>query len=328
MKLVLAPMASITDLPYRLLFKRHFGVDVVISELISSHGVCQGDKKTQRLCRMLPDERPVGAQIFGHESQVLARAARILEDMGYDFIDINLGCPVQKIVSKGAGAALCRDLNRLFDVLGTTQLAISIPVSIKIRLGWDEQSINAMELVARAKAQNIQWVAIHGRTRHQGYSGEANWDMLRDIARTYPGFVIGNGDIKSYRKFERETSGASFLGVMIGRAALSYPWIFHEIRQKQKIQVRMEWVVQVLQHYLDYLSTHGTEQAYVLLRLKKMAGWLSHGLPGASQFRRNLFSSAPSSPHQVLQVAETFFQTAGERFSDRSLEDIYRGGEG
>ena len=232
MKLILAPMASITDLPYRLLMKRHFGVDVVISELISSHGLCFQDRKTLQLAAYHPDERPVGGQIFGYEADLMATAAKALESLGYDFVDINLGCPVQKVVKKGAGAGMCRDVDNLFKILSQIKSILCIPLTIKIRLGWDDDQINAEEIVDCARNLGIRWVAIHGRTRKQGYRGEANWTLMRELAWKYPNFVVGNGDIRSYEDYRRFVQDAPFLGVMIGRAALSHPWIFEEIRNK------------------------------------------------------------------------------------------------
>jgi len=329
MKLFLAPMASITDLPYRLLIKRLFGVDVVITELISSNGLCFREQKSVKLSSFHPNEGPVGAQIFGNDGTIMASAAKYLEDKGFNFIDINLGCPVPKVVKKNAGAGLCRNLDRLFMVLSEIKSILCIPLTIKIRLGWDEDQINAREIIKGAKELGIKWVAVHGRTRSQGYRGISNWSLLRELACEFPNYIIGNGDIRSLKDYHEYVGNAPFLGVMIGRAALSHPWIFQEIRHNRPVELERSSAVQILKTYQDYLCNYSSCERYVLLRLRKMAAWLSHGLPGAAKFRGEIFSADRGQLDIVIQNAARFFGCIQEDvFKTRPIESIYKAGEG
>lgn len=328
--LFLAPMASITDLPYRLLFRKHLGVDGVISELISSHGIFYKDKKTLKMCEYHGAERPVYAQIFGFDLEKLTFAAQFLQDMGYDGVDLNLGCPVQKVVQKGAGAGMLRDIPALLSTLEAIKKAISIQFSIKIRLGWDSECINARQVVGFAKELGIERVAIHGRTRQQGYKGQANWEIMREIAHAFPNFVIGNGDIRSREMYLSCKQDAPFLGVMIGRAALSYPWIFDEIQLGKKLHILPEQIIQLLRVYLGYLQEYSPQNPhYIQLRFKKMAAWLSYGLPYASRFRAEIFRIKSDDQQPLVEYAENYFTAFHQdEFSSRELEAIYHGGEG
>ncbi len=327
--LALAPMASITDAPYRYLMQRLFNVDVVISELISCHGIFYKDKKTALLSRKIPGEKNVGGQIFGNDAEKLAIAGRYIEDLGYDFVDINLGCPVSKVVNNGAGAALCRNVDHLFDTLTAIKQAITIPLTIKIRIGWDEDHINAEEIVARAKKEGIKWVAIHGRTRAQGYKGKADWDLMKSIARRFPNYIFGNGDIRSLSDYQQAIFDAPFLGIMIGRGILSHPWLFQEIHSKSQINVTPTQVLDLLSTYLDLLQAHNDNPRYILLRYKKMASWLSNGLQNASQFRRDLFAIRTDEVPPLIECSHRFFNTIStDMLSKRPVEAIYRGGEG
>ena len=328
--LFLAPMASITDLPYRLLFRKHLGVDGVVSELISSHGIFYKDRKTLKMCEYHPDERPVYGQIFGYDIPKLVFAAKFLQDMGYDGVDLNLGCPVQKVVQKGGGAGMLRDIPALLATLESIKKAISIPFSIKIRLGWDSDGINAHQVVGFAKELGIERVSIHGRTRQQGYKGQANWELMREVAYAFPNFVIGNGDLRSLEMVRECKRDAPFLGIMIGRAALSYPWIFQEVRLGKKLHILPEQIMELLRTYLEYVCIYFPQNShYIQLRFKKMASWLSYGLPYASKFRAEIFKLQCENQQSMIQYAEEFFGACGQdEFSNRELEAIYHGGEG
>ena len=225
---VLAPMAGITDMPFRRLMRR-MGVGVVISEFVSANGIIsKKNPKTNRYLSYHDDERPVGIQLFGGEDNVLAEAAKIVEDRGVDFVDINLGCPVPKVTKKGGGSAwLCRT-NDLGAMFRTVRSAIKIPLTIKIRSGWDANAINGKEIVRIAKEEGIEMVAIHGRTRAQGYAGHADWNYISEIARDTTMPIIGNGDIVSGPRAAARLVQSGCFGVMIGRGALKNPWIFQE----------------------------------------------------------------------------------------------------
>lgn len=224
---VLAPMAGITDMPFRRLMKK-MGAGCVISEFVSAHAVVQQKKKKSRYLNFHQDERPVGIQLFGGHEDMLVEASKILEQLGVDFVDINFGCPVPKVTKSGGGSAwLCHPLE-LSKLLERVKAAINIPLTIKIRTGWDENSINAKEIVKIASDAGVHWVAVHGRTRAQGYSGNANWNYLSELASESPIPIIGNGDIVNGAQAAARYVSSGCHGVMIGRGALKNPWIFLE----------------------------------------------------------------------------------------------------
>lgn len=224
---ILAPMAGITDMPFRRLMKK-MGAGCVISEFVSAHALVRGSKKRDKYLAFHEDERPVGIQIFGDEAEILAEAAKIVEGTGVDFVDINLGCPVPKVTKKGGGSAWLTRSDELGKMLAHVKSAIGIPLTIKIRTGWDSENINAGEISRIAKEEGIEWVAIHGRTRTQGYAGHADWNIIRDVSNQGYLPIIGNGDIVSGPLAAARLYESGNKGVMIGRGALKNPWIFQE----------------------------------------------------------------------------------------------------
>ncbi len=224
---ILAPMAGITDMPFRRLMKR-MGAGCVISEFVSAHAIIQAPKRSAKYLTFHEEERPLGIQIFGDEDDVLAEAAKIVESKGVDFVDINLGCPVPKVTKKGGGSAWLSRPVELGAMLRRVRSAIQVPLTIKIRTGWDAQSINAMEVVRIAREEGVAWVAIHGRTRTQGYSGSADWELIQAVASENILPIIGNGDIVSGPLAAARLMESGCAGVMIGRGALKNPWIFME----------------------------------------------------------------------------------------------------
>lgn len=225
---IVAPMAGITDMPFRQLMKR-LGAGGVISEFVSAHLVTQKDNpRKQKYLAFHPEERPVGIQLFGGDEDILADAAKVLEGHGVDYVDLNLGCPVPKVTRKGGGSAwLCHPVD-LAKMLAKVKSSINIPLTIKIRLGWDAETINAEEIVRIAHEEGVAWVAIHGRTRTQGYSGHADWEKIAQIAAGTKMPIVGNGDVVSGPLAAARLIDAGVAGVMIGRAALKNPWIFQE----------------------------------------------------------------------------------------------------
>jgi len=224
---ILAPMAGITDMPFRRLMKR-MGAGSVISEFVSAHAVKHSSPRNERYLAFHEEERPVGIQLFGGDATVLADAAKVLEGRGVDFVDINLGCPVPKVTRKGGGSAwLCRPVE-LGQMLREVKAAITIPLTIKIRLGWDQDQLNYGEVLKIARNEGVRWVAIHGRTRTQGYAGHADWTHMTAAAAEGLVPVIGNGDIVSGPLAAARLFEFGGEGVMIGRGALKNPWIFQE----------------------------------------------------------------------------------------------------
>lgn len=224
---ILAPMAGITTMPFRRLMKK-MGAGCVISEFVSAHAVVSKSPRSEQYLAFHPDERPFGIQLFGGDTEVLIKASQILEQRGVDFVDINLGCPVPKVTKKGGGSAwLCQPVE-LGQMLKKVRAAIGIPLTIKIRSGWDEKNVNAQEIIHIAAEEGVEWVAVHARTRMQGYAGLADWDLLRTLAQNSKIPIIGNGDIITGPLAAARLLQSKCSGVMIGRGALKNPWIFSE----------------------------------------------------------------------------------------------------
>lgn len=220
-------MAGITDMPFRRLIKQ-LGAGAVISEFVSAHAVVLKVKRTEQYLAYHPTESPVGIQIFGHDPEVLAEAAVIVQDRGVDFVDINLGCPVPKVTRKGGGSAWMMYPTELGAMLKKVKSRLSVPLTIKIRLGWDEKNKNAKEILKIARESGVEWVAIHGRTRAQGYSGQSDWNLIRELASEKIIRLIGNGDLVSGPLAMARLYESGCDGVMIARGALKNPWIFQE----------------------------------------------------------------------------------------------------
>jgi len=230
--LYLAPMAGVTDLVFRRLCKE-LGADVMVTEFVSAEGIMQADERTRIYTEFDDAQRPVGVQLFGADGPRMAEAARKIIDWKQpDFIDINFGCPVKKVVSKNGGSSLLRDCPVLAHVAESIAKGVGdqVPVTAKIRIGWDQTLINAPEVCRILEGCGMQAIAVHGRTRAQGYSGEADWEVIDECSRSVSVPVIGNGDITSGADVARRRASTGVSGVMIGRAAMSYPWIFREAK--------------------------------------------------------------------------------------------------
>jgi tRNA-dihydrouridine synthase B len=224
---VLAPMAGITDSCFRTVM-RELGCGVVITELVSAHGIEYKSHRTAQLMGFEEIQRPVGIQLFGETPEVLASGARVVEEAGADFVDLNFGCPVPKVVKKGAGSAILKDLPQVERVFRAVKSATKLPVTVKIRTGWDENSRNAEKVAELAYNEGLTWVAIHGRTRAAGYSGLSDWDYITEVKIRSKIPIIGNGDINSAAAAVRRLRESGCDGVMIGRGCLKNPWIFRE----------------------------------------------------------------------------------------------------
>ena len=229
-------MAGVTDKPFRS-FMREMGCGLITTEFVSARALKEGSLKTKILMEHDKSQKPVGIQIFGGDPEALSEGAKRAEAAGADFVDLNLGCPVRKIVKKGAGAALLKDLPALKKVLSAMRRAVSIPLSLKVRTGWDSQSLNADQAADLAHSEGFSWLTIHGRTREQGYSGKADWSYIKKVKAGARLPVIGNGDLDSSQKAVEALEFSGCDGVMIGRGCLGNPWIFFGIpcsAQKQK----------------------------------------------------------------------------------------------
>ncbi|MFL9844248.1 tRNA dihydrouridine synthase DusB [Flavobacterium rhizosphaerae] len=229
--LLLAPMEDVSDPPFRRLCKEH-GADLMYSEFISSEGLIRDAMKSRQKLDIFDYERPVGIQIFGGDEEAMAMSAKIVETVNPDLVDINFGCPVKKVVCKGAGAGVLKDIDLMVRLTKAVVNSTSLPVTVKTRLGWDEDSINIYEVAERLQDVGIKALTIHGRTRAQMYKGEADWEPIAKVKNnpriSIP--IFGNGDIDSPEKALEYKNKYGLDGIMIGRAAIGYPWIFNEIK--------------------------------------------------------------------------------------------------
>lgn len=285
---LLAPLAGITDAPTRRLC-REMGAALVYSEMVSAKGLYYQDKKTDQLLHIEEEEKPVAYQIFGSEPEIMGYAARTLEDRENVILDVNMGCPVPKIVKNGEGSALMKNPELIYDIISAMTSATTKPVTAKIRIGFDERSINAVEVAKAIEAGGAAAVAVHGRTREQYYSGEADWSQIAAVKKAVTIPVIGNGDVidGASALAMMEQTGCEF--VMIGRGALGNPWIFRELIAAWKgepipdpptIEEKKEML---LRHLCAIIKLKGEHVA--VREMRKHVGWYIKGVPGSAAFR-------------------------------------------
>jgi len=301
----LAPMAGITDTAFRELMDE-MGAGVLISELVSAKGLLYNSEKTKKMARIHP--RPgtlVGIQLFGESAEDIIQAAGIVQQEGADFIDLNLGCPVKKVVKKGCGAALMRDPEYLETFLSEIKRGIDLPLTVKMRTGWSDEELTIHECVLAATNAGCEWVAIHGRTRTQGYEGLADWDLIREVKAKAKIPIIGNGDIRDADKARQCLKDANVDAVMIGRGALRNPWIFLQCLGETGRDPMAE--IQLLNRYLAKLQKY-YDTRITLLLIRKFSTWLAFGYPDAAAFRRSMFQL--STVQEVLDCAQEFFLKA------------------
>lgn len=288
--LVLAPLAGISDLPFRLLAKEQ-GCALVSTEMISAEGLTRNMKKTRALLRSSPAERPLSIQIFGPRPEVLSRAARIAEELGADIVDINMGCPVRKVVSGGSGAAFLKDPARLAETLRLVRRSVSIPLTVKIRSGWDPGTQNFLEVAKIAEDSGVDALIIHARTRSQGYGVPADWSVIARIREGVRIPVIGNGDLLSPEAvpgFFRRTGSA---GAMIGRGAFGNPWIFRRTLRLLAGKPAGEPGLEerkstILRHLKMMVEEHG--EAVGVREFRKHLIWYTKSLRDSAGFRTRI----------------------------------------
>jgi tRNA-dihydrouridine synthase B len=288
---VLAPLAGYTDSPARRLARR-FGASMVWTEMVSAEGAIRGGDKTLELLRFHSEERPICVQLFGARPEAMARAAALVERLAPDAIDLNVGCPARKVVKGGAGAALMRAPDLLSEIAEAVVGATSLPVTAKIRSGWDEDSVNAVEIAALLEDRGVAAVVVHPRTRAQGFSGVSDWSVISDVRRAVAIPVIGSGDVSGPADAVRMLSKTSCDGVMIGRAAVGNPWVFRECAEllasghvPPPPELR-ERITTVIDH-LDMMVESKGERRGVFEMRKHIVAYF-RGFPGASRLRSEL----------------------------------------
>lgn len=285
----LAPMAGVTDSAFRRL-ARSMGCGLVFSEMVSVPGLLYQRKGSQRLLAFREEERPLGVQLFGSSPLEMARAAALIEEeVCPDLLDINMGCPVKKVVKTGAGAALMKNPSRAVAMAKAVFQTVGIPVTVKLRVGWDNDSINVLELAPLLEEAGVSSLTIHGRTREDLYGGEANWEIIQEVKRRVSIPVIGNGDIFTLNDFIYRMEHFSVDGVMIGRGARGNPWLFRQIKEylftgeKGGEPSSRERVQMAVRHL--HLLVEDKGQRMGVLEMRKHAGWYLKGLPGAKALK-------------------------------------------
>ncbi len=325
--LLMAPMASITTPAWRLLME-DLGAGGTVSELISCHGINYQNEKTINMLKVDPREKHVGIQLFGEEAEALTKAAEFAEKYGAKFIDLNMGCPVRKVVGKGAGAALMQDPGKLPALFKSIKKAISIPMTIKIRTGWDDSNLNAREIIHIAKEEGIEFVALHGRTRAQQYSGKANWEMIEAIAKDAPLPIIGNGDLHTPHVLRERMKITHCQGLMLGRGPLKDPFLFLEAFNDgpEKILFTASDHLEVIERLYHYTREHEEREKTVAVQMKKHIVWFAAGYTGAATFRGKIFSTPQV--EECLKMTREYFLGLGDRRKHLGEEAFLVAGEG
>lgn len=308
-KVVLGPMAGISNSAFRRIAKE-MGCGLIVAEMVSDKAICYGSKKTIDMLYMTEYERPLSQQIFGNDKYSFVQAALYIEkNMHPDIIDINMGCPVPKVaVSSQAGSALLKNPDKVYEIVKAVVEAVSIPVTVKIRSGWDSNSINAVEIAQICEKAGASAITVHGRTRAQGYSGKADWNIIKEVKKNVNIPVIGNGDIKSPIDAKRMLDETNCDAIMIARASLGNPWIIkntvHYLETGELLEEpNKEDKINMIKKHLNYLLEIKPEKV-ALLEMRTEASYYLKGIPGAAPYKLKLFQT--KTKEEFLKVIDEF----------------------
>jgi len=312
---LLAPLAGISNLPFRLIVRAQ-GCSLAYTEMISANGLVRKTKKTYEYLKTCADDRPLGAQIFGADPKIMAEAARIVEDTGVDLIDINMGCPVKKVIKAGAGAILMKDPDLSARIIAAVKKAVKIPVTVKIRSGWSRSSINAVEIARIAEDSGADGITVHARTADQGYSGHADWTIIADVKKAVKIPVIGNGDIWQPQDAVKILKETDCNAVMVGRGSLGNPWIFkgiyqilssQEVNYQPSLRQRLEMIENHWKMEVDLLGVKLAGKSF-----RKHILWYTKGLDNSHKFRE--LAGKSKNEKEMLHDLNDYFrslETAG-----------------
>jgi tRNA-dihydrouridine synthase B len=304
----LAPMAGITNAPFRLI-ARECGSGLTTTEEMDAAALLMNHPHADAIAAYYPEERPLAMQLLGKDAELLVRAAEKCQRLGADIVDLNMGCPMPKITAKGKGAALMRDVAGTALILRALRKALSVPLTVKIRGGWDDEHLNAVEVAQMAESEGVDAITVHPRTRSQRFTGKAPWTIIREVVEAVGVPVTGNGDVRSMAEARAMMAETGCHSVMIGRGALGHPWIFDEDFEALAPAAQREYQARVVARHCALIRAHFRER-YALIQMKKHLAWYTAGLEHATSCRAEIFQA--SSAEEVWEVFQRYWARPGE----------------